>query len=155
MSEAPADRDLVALTQAYLARHQVMTLATTGPAGLWAAAVFYCEQGFDLFFLSAGHTRHGQNLLASGRAAATIQHDNQTWATIQGIQLEGAVMRLSGARREAAVAAYGRRYPFVADPAPPIAAALARVEWFRLRPDRLFFIDNRLGLGHRDEVPLP
>jgi hypothetical protein len=33
-------------------------------------------------------------------------------------------------------------------------AALAKVNWYVLRPEKLFFIDNSLGLGHRDEIAL-
>ena len=33
---------------AYLAGHHVMTLATHGPEGPWAAAVFYAWTGRDL-----------------------------------------------------------------------------------------------------------
>jgi SAM-dependent methyltransferase len=35
-----------------------------------------------------------------------------------------------------------------------IAAALERVRWFRLEPERLYFIDNTRGFGHRDEIRL-
>ena len=34
---------------AYLAAHNVMTLATTGPEGPCAAAVFYASREFDLY----------------------------------------------------------------------------------------------------------
>jgi len=29
-----------------------------------------------------------------------------------------------------------------------------KVDWYELRPSRLYLIDNSLGLGHRDEVAL-
>ena len=32
--------------------------------------------------------------------------------------------------------------------------ALAKVNWYQLQPERLYFIDNSLGLGHRDEIAL-
>jgi uncharacterized protein YhbP (UPF0306 family) len=83
------------LALAYLANHQVMTLATTGPRGVWAAAVFYVNDGFDLIFLSAGHTRHAQNMTAVPHIAATIQEDYRDWQQIQGIQLEGSVSLLT------------------------------------------------------------
>ncbi len=139
----------------YLREHQVMTLATMGPLGLWAAAVFYVSDGFDLYFLSAGHTRHSQNIAANPQVAATIQEDYADWQDIQGIQLEGQVVELTGEAREVAVARYKARYPFVATAESEIASALARVNWYRLRPERLYFIDNSKGLGHRDEIVLP
>jgi uncharacterized protein len=140
---------------AYLASHQVMTLATDGPLGLWAAAVFYVNQAFDLYFLSAGRTRHAQNLAARPWTAATIQEDYDDWPAIKGIQLEGDVQRLQGDERQAAITLYQARYPFVAGADPQIAAALLKVNWYRLRPVRLYLIDNSLGLGHRDEIALP
>ncbi|MGD8806327.1 MAG: pyridoxamine 5'-phosphate oxidase family protein, partial [Chloroflexota bacterium] len=73
----PAERRDQALT--YLDQHTVMSLATYGRQGLWAAAVFYANDGFDLYFLSAGHTRHGQNLSDNPRAAATIQENYTDW----------------------------------------------------------------------------
>lgn len=138
---------------AYLGQHHVMTLATTGGEGVWAAAVFYVSDGFDLYFLSAGHTRHGRNLAANPRAAATIQEDYHDWPAIKGIQLEGVVSLLEGEAQEAAVELYSQKYPFIANPPDErMKAALARVNWYRLSPDRLYFIDNSLGLGHRDQV---
>ena len=138
----------------YLAAHQVMTVATQGPEGIWAAAVFYANNGFDLFFLSAAHTRHGKNMAADATVAATIQEDYEDWPAIQGIQLEGQVSLLAGQQRAAAVAHYLRKYPFMAQSDPQIIRAVAKVNWYRLRPSRVYFIDNSKGLGHRDEVAL-
>ena len=147
-------RDARALALAYLATHQVMTLATTGPQGLWAAAVFYVNDGFDLTFLSAGHTRHAQNMTAVPHIAATIQEDYRDWEQIQGIQLEGEVALLTDVSRETAVARYRNKYPFLAQGDAKMQAALSKVNWYVLKPDRLYFIDNRMGLGHRDEIDL-
>jgi uncharacterized protein len=138
----------------YLRTHQVMTLATTGPEGLWAAAVFYANDGFEFTFLSAGHTRHARNIHANPHVAATIQEDYRDWPAIKGIQLEGDVAQLSGAARDAAIARYQARYPFIAQADAQIQAGLARVNWYRLTPARLYFIDNSRGLGHRDEIDL-
>jgi uncharacterized protein len=138
----------------YLATHHVMTLATTGPAGLWAAAVFYVNDGFRLIFLSAGHTRHAQNLAVQPHTAVTIQEDYADWQTIQGIQLEGVVTQLRGAAREAAIARYQTKYPFLAQAPPPVQQAMQKVNWYQLVPDLFYFIDNSKGFGHRDEIPL-
>jgi len=136
----------------YLATHQVMTIATSGEEGVWAAAVFYVNDGFDFIFLSAAHTRHAQNFKVNPQVAATIQEDYKEWEAIQGIQLEGLVARLTGDEKRAAITLYRQKYKFLNQPTPQIEAAFARVNWYRLRPTRLYFIDNRKGLGHRDEV---
>lgn len=147
-------RDPRELALAYLANHQVMTLATTGPQGVWAAAVFYVNDGFDLIFLSAGHTRHAQNITAVPHIAATIQEDYRDWQEIKGIQLEGRVLLLSDVSRETAVARYLQKYPFLAKADEKMQAALTQVNWYLLQPEKLYFIDNSLGLGHRDEIAL-
>ncbi len=143
------------LALTYLQNHRVMTLATYGKEGVWAAAVFYVNEGFTLYFLSAGHTRHAQNLLAQPQAAATIQEDYADWPAIQGIQLEGDVRVLEGVERDTAVTLYRRKYPFLSQTNSQIEAALTQVNWYQLTPTRLYFIDNSKGLGHRDEVNLP
>lgn len=149
-----AKHEVRARALAYLRTHQVMTLATMGPQGLWAAAVFYASDGFELTFLSAGHTRHARNIHANPHVAATIQEDYRDWPAIKGIQLEGDVALLSGAAQADAIALYQARYPFIAQADAQIQAGLARVNWYRLTPARLYFIDNSQGLGHRDEIDL-
>lgn len=141
-------------TLAYLHSHQVMTLATAGAEGVWATAVFYVNDGFDLYFLSAGHTRHGQNMGQQAVVAAAIQEDYRDWQEIQGIQLEGEVVMLAGEERGTAVTLYSHKYPFIGQADPAIQMALAKVNWYRLRPKRLYFIDNSKGLGYREEVDL-
>lgn len=149
------EADVRTQAMAYLHHHQVMTLATVGEEGVWATAVFYVNAGFDLYFLSAGHTRHGQNMGQYAFIAAAIQEDYRDWQAIKGIQLEGPVVLLAdGQERATAVALYFQKFPFVGQANPSIQAALAKVNWYRLRPKRLYFIDNSQGLGHRDEVDL-
>jgi uncharacterized protein YhbP (UPF0306 family) len=138
----------------YLAAHHVMTLATHGDDGVWAAAVYYAHDSFDLYFLSAAGTRHARHFLLHSRVAAAIHENYADWRAIRGIQLEGVVTLLDGSERDAAVARYKERFPFVAT-AGELAAALSRVSWFRLSPTRFYYLDNGRGFGHREEVELP
>jgi uncharacterized protein YhbP (UPF0306 family) len=135
----------------YLAQHHVMTLATQGPDGPWASAVFYAPHGDALVFLSSPSTRHGRNLAADARCSAAIHSDVDDWQLIRGIQLEGRVDGLDGDERERAIEHYAQKFPFVrpAVAAPAVLQALARVRWYRLRIERLHFIDNRRGFGQR------
>lgn len=149
------NRDPRQLTLAYLASHRVMTLATQGPLGLWAAAVFYVNEQWELYFLSAGHTRHAQNIAANPHVAATVQEDYADWQAIKGIQLEGEVRLLTGAERERAIGQYQLKYPFIANGSGRMQEALHKTNWYGLTPGRVYFIDNSLGLGHRDELPQP
>jgi uncharacterized protein YhbP (UPF0306 family) len=141
----------------YLQNHNVMTLATTGPEDLWGAAVFYVNDGFTLYFLSAPTTRHSINIAAHPRVAATIQEDYKDWPDIKGIQLEGKVMKIEGTEQKAAIMRYGLKFPIIGNLAQApteIVKAMSRIAWYKIVPERLYFIDNSLGLGHRDEVPL-
>jgi uncharacterized protein YhbP (UPF0306 family) len=129
-----------------------MTLATRAGEDLWAAAVFYVNQEFDLLFLSAAHTRHAGHIAQHPRVAATVQDNVSDWPSIKGIQLEGEVEQLAGRAQAEAIALYLARFPFLAGAPTAIRAALERVNWYRLRPDRLYFIDNSQAFGHRDRV---
>lgn len=152
-----AKNNLLALQQDaldYLAAHQVMTLATNGPLGLWAAAVFYVHDGFRLYFLSSGHTRHAQNIAHTTHVAGTIQEDYAQWEKIKGMQFEGTTTQLTGAPRLKAIAAYGKKYQFVTKAIPSIQNALTKVNWYALDLIHLYFIDNSKGFGHRDEIPI-
>ncbi len=136
----------------YLENHTVFTLATYGPEGIWAAALFYASKGFDLFFLSARHTRHAQNLAINSQAAGTIQENYHDWESVKGIQLEGNVALLSGVEEKEAIRIYAKKHPLIKEEKGPIANALEKVSWYRLRPERVFMVDNSIGFGHRDEV---
>ncbi len=141
----------------YLRAHHVMTLATHDREGPWAAAVFYVNDGFNLYFLSAPKSRHGTHLASSPRMAAAIQEDYADWPQIKGVQLEGLAREISGDEGRHARKLYGDKFPIVgklAQAPASIVAALAKVRWYRIVPERLYFIDNAAGFGHRDELIL-
>ena len=143
--------DLPAAVLAFLAEQQVMTLATHGADGPWAAAVFYAESGTDLIFVSSPGSRHAGQLALDPRCAAAIHGPAADWASIRGIQLEGRVQALQGDARARAQTLYGEKFPFArpAVAAATLLQALARVHWYRLRIERLFLIDNARGFGRR------
>ncbi|MBI4770861.1 MAG: pyridoxamine 5'-phosphate oxidase, partial [Chloroflexi bacterium] len=125
--------------------------------GVWAAAVFYVNDGFTLYFLSAPTSRHSLNIESQPGVSATIQEDYKDWREIKGLQLEGETKRVEGAEQAAAVLRYGLKFPLVgnlAEAPAEIVKAMRRIAWYKVAPTRLYFIDNSLGLGHRDEVPL-
>jgi uncharacterized protein len=139
----------------YLASHSVMTLATQGLDGPWAAALFYVNVGFNLYFLSLPSSRHAGQFAARKTVAATVQEDCAEWRSIKGIQLEGVVDILSGSAEASAIQLYAAKFPFASGgygTAPEIAAALAKVRWYLLSGVRAYFIDNEAGFGRRRQV---
>ncbi len=143
--------------QKYLHDHNVATLATSGNGGPWAAAVFYASDGYTLYFLSSPTSRHCLELAQTTRVAVTIQEDYADWLEIKGVQIEGVASEISGDEEELARKLYGQKFPLVgllAQAPAVIVKAMAKVRWYKIVPHSLYFIDNSLGLGHRDEVDL-
>jgi uncharacterized protein YhbP (UPF0306 family) len=143
--------------QRYLREHHVMTLASHGDEGVWATAVFYADDAFAMYFLSSPTSRHCRNLVANPRVSAAVHEDYTDWREIKGVQLEGIASMLAGEEEEKARRLYGAKFPIIGKPeqAPAsIAKALAKVRWYKLVPERLYFIDNSAGFGHRDEIDL-
>jgi uncharacterized protein YhbP (UPF0306 family) len=141
----------------YLETHNVMTLATSGPDGAWAAAVFYANRDFTLYFISSPRSRHARDIAREPRVAAAIHEDYRDWPAIQGIQLSGSVERLEGAARDAALACYREKFRFLdgTDEAlAPVLAALGEAGCYRLSPSELYFIDNSAGFGQRSPIAI-
>ena len=146
--------DLRGRVQAYLAAHRVMTLATGGDEGPWAAAVFYVHDGWRLYFLSDPASRHCRDIAQNPRVAVTIQEDYPDWQEIKGIQLEGTAARLSGTEEERVRSLYSAKFPLLRDPPDAIARAMSRIGWYRVAPGRAWFVDNSIAFGRRDEIDL-
>lgn len=144
----------------YLRSHNTMTLATCAGEAPWAATVFYASDDLQLYFFSAPDARHSVNLAANARVAVTVQEDYKDWRAIQGIQLEGRVELVDGIIEKAkAMAVYARKYADVirlfTDPASGIYhKAFLKVKFYRVIPEKVFFIDNTQGFGKRQELEL-
>jgi uncharacterized protein YhbP (UPF0306 family) len=122
--------------------------STQGAGAL--GALFYAARRRRPDFLSSP-TRHCRDSRCS--RAAPRGYSRPATASIRGIQIEGTASELHGDERSHAQQLYGDRFPFVRPgiaPA-PIALALGRVRWFRLRMSRLHFIDNLRGFGQRQQ----
>jgi len=139
----------------YLVVHNVLTLATRQDDALWAAAVFYANDGFDLIFLSAPHTRHARHMATNPQVAGTVQEDYPSWEAIKGIQLAGKVRLLAGVEKAAGIARYQQKFPFLASAPALIQTALTEINWYRLTPHELYFVDNSQGFAHRDAIITP
>lgn len=143
--------------QAYLQEHHVATLATADQT-VWAAAVFYVNDGYTFYFLSSPASRHCGNLARNPRVALTVQEDYADWPDIKGVQLEGIASEIGGDEEDFARRLYGRKFPVVGKLAQAPAAivkAMAKVRWYKVVPTRAYFIDNSAGFGHREEIDLP
>jgi len=152
LAAADADSALHARILAYLGAHHVMTVATAQP---WAAAVFYVNDGYALYFLSSPQSRHCRGLGADARVAVTVHEDYADWREIKGVQLEGRAEPVADADLPRVRELYAAKFPFVGTGASAaIVAALARVSWYCIAARRVCFVDNSAGFGHRDCIDL-
>ncbi len=150
MSKALRERVL-----AFLGEHHVMTLATVGADGPWAAAVFYAHDDLRLYFLSVPRSRHAENLAAQPQVAATIQRDYDDWPGIRGLQLAGRARPVAPADEARVRALYQKRYPLVGGGAGvprAILEALDRIRWYEFAPEDIYLIDNTRGFAHREKM---
>lgn len=142
----------------YIETHNTMTLGTCQGEVPWAATVFYASQGFRLYFFSAPESRHCQNLAANPRVAVTIDEDYRDWRQIKGVQLEGKVFEVSSpVEKGKGLATYTRKYPEImkvfTDPGSGVFyRAFLKVKFYCVIPERILFIDNEQGFGHRQEL---
>ena len=144
---------------AYLAERYSLTLATNGPDGPWAAGLYFASDGLTLYFLSDPASRHGRDIAANPRVAAAIHEDYKDWREIRGVQLEGTAEPVAGAADLArAWEVYLAKFPFVRQfrvgDALQIMGRAIRSRFYRIVPSRVFYLDNRKGFSHRDELTL-
>lgn len=146
----------------YLESCNTISLATAVGGIPHAAAVFYVSIGFNLYFLSNPNSRHGENLIQNPTVSGTINEDCSNWLQIKGIQLEGRVECIGGILKNARIAkAYVKKFPNVADflisphkLGKGIAQKVSKVKFYQIWPSKIYFLDNSLGFGHREELDI-
>ena len=137
----------------FLQAHRVLTVAVVATDGQpYAASLFYVvDKDLRFYVLSDPATWHGQALLARADVAGTVQRDQQQWHETQGVQFCGCCRPLDGPARARAWQLYLARFPFLMLENQVLTAALARTALWRIEPEWMRLIDNRLGFGHKEE----
>jgi uncharacterized protein YhbP (UPF0306 family) len=156
------DQELKKLAVALVHQQSTMTLATAGDNAAWAAPVYYVFYKGSFFFFSDPESRHIREALANDQAASVIYPVADTWQGIRGIQMSGRI-RAVGASFTGiqAVRAYIEKFPFTKDFFEPGQALdLAnfgkrfRVKLYRFDPHLVFYLDNQIRFGFREEIRL-
>ena len=157
------DADLRDTLSEYLAAHNTLTLATVGPNGPAAAGLFYASDSrFRLYFLSASHAQHVQNLKQDASVAVTIHEDYRDWQQIQGIQMRGEAHVVESPFEHArAMERYVRKHAFIrefiSDPRRAgeiLSQKIALSKFHVIVPHWIRWIDNRTGFSFRREYDL-
>lgn len=154
--------DLQALAKELIGSECVITLATSDKGGAWAAPVYYVFFQGAFYFFSNPESRHIQESLEGGQAAAAIFPEAASWKEIRGIQMSGRVREVRpGAKALAAVLAYSAKYSFIRDffdPGEDVdlerIADRFRARLYRFTPDLVLYLDNRVWFGFRKAIRL-
>ncbi len=159
----PSDKlDLKGLTESLLTEQSTLTLATAQGDTPWAAAVYYVNRGFTLYFFSDPASRHIQESLRSGQASGAISVPASTWKEIRGIQASGIISLVPpGLESIQSLRAYLKKYPFTKDffdssQELNLSAIMNKfkVRLYRFQPSILYYLDNHIRFGFRERVEL-
>lgn len=152
----------VVLARDLIRRENTMTLATASKSAAWAAPVYYAFHQSDFYFFSSPDSRHIKESQEREQASAAISANVSTWQEIRGIQMSGQVQKVtSGLAAIRPIAAYLKKYPFVkefftADHSFDLDAFSKRfkVGFYRFIPDLVYYLDNGIEFGFREEITL-
>ena len=141
----------------YLTENSTVVLSSTLDGIPWAAAVFYVNDDYNLYFFSDPNSRHSRNFAVNPKAAATVNDHYWEWQEIRGLQMEGQVEHLkSVADKTRAMALYFKKFPFVKqffdsplEISKIVADKVSDVIFYCFTPSEIYFIDNSEGFGKR------
>ncbi len=146
----------------YLEHCNTISLATASGGMPHAAAVFYVNVEFVLYFLSSPNSRHGEYMTQNPRVSGTINEDYANWLEIKGIQLEGSVAYVGSILKNGRIAkAFVKKFPNVTDflisphkLGREIAQKVSKVKFYKILPEKIYFLDNSQGFGHRETLDI-
>jgi uncharacterized protein YhbP (UPF0306 family) len=159
---APGGQELKRLAVSLLAEQTTMTLATADDNSAWSAPVYYVFFNSAFYFLSDPKSRHIQQSLQFGRAAASVHAAASTWQAIRGVQMSGRVQPVAVGREALQVLrAYLAKYPFTREffpknSRPDLASFSDRfgVRLYKFVPSLVYYLDNQIRFAFRAEVKL-
>ena len=144
-------RKQLELVAALLREETTLSLATAGEQGqACVAPLFYIvDEKLSLYWLSSKSSLHSLNLAGNLRAAATVYRGVESWKKICGVQLRGAVSKVTEPERRAAlIKTYCERFKL--GRVPRLALRLSTL--YCLEPEFFRYIDNARGFGFKFEL---
>lgn len=145
------DPALLHTAAAFLKQMRTASLATADADGRpHAANIQYAsDKQCSLYFLSSDKSAHVQHLSANHHVALTIYHHDDRPHMIQGLQMRGRCERLTTPQHENHWPLYAEKFPIVNEPT--MRAIALRQGMYRVTPNWLRWIDNRVEFGFRQE----
>ena len=157
-----SEQKVAALAKDLMEKESTMALATARDNRAWSAPVYYVFHKSGFYFFSDPMSRHIQESRMSAQAAATIYPSVSTWQEIRGVQMSGSIEGVSpGLEAIQAIRAYIRKFPFVKEFFKPGGSLdlvsfgeRFKVRLYRFDPQLIYYLDNEIRFGFRQEVIL-
>jgi uncharacterized protein YhbP (UPF0306 family) len=125
--------------EAFLADHELLTLATSSKSGEpHACSVFYATDGTTVYFSVAPGSQSHQNLSENARGSIAVgdaPDEGQDASAARGIQITGDVVDVHGDEEKQAGAKVAARYPYLGD-------VFSGGDFFRLDPTEIHYVHN-------------
>lgn len=120
----------------YLARHELLTLATASGDGVpHAAPMFFVSEGATVWFAAAAGSRTAANLEANPLASVAIADAPSDPGSARGVQLDGPVTGLEGDDERGVGERFAAKYPSLGDGA-------MHTHYWRLDPTTVKYTHN-------------
>lgn len=126
----------------FIGEHHVLCLATSIDNKPYTSNCFYVYLPNEnvFIFTSDSKTTHGMQMIDNSNVALNIFLETKVIGKIQGLQITGEVIKLSGDDEKIAKKAYLKEYPF---------AILKLETMWKVFPNYMKLTDNRLGFGKK------
>ena len=156
--------DLTKKALELLHSQHIMTLATCDGKKAWAAPVYYVLNSKAFYFFSNPESRHIKNSLGGHFVSAEVHEPSSGWSDIKGVQMEGRIEE--GGFDLASTSAYALfigRFTFIHEmgkaPLSPMLSLSAleasfKVSWYKFMPEKVYYLDNSIRFGYREEAEL-
>jgi uncharacterized protein YhbP (UPF0306 family) len=125
--------------EVFIAKHHVLTLATSVADEVSACSLFYVYDKTTQSFIVASSfdTQHIQNILHNSKVAGNILLETKKVGIIEGLQFRGVFQKLDVMNKKAL---YFQVFPY--------AIALAPTLW-QINVEEFKLTDNKLGFGKK------
>lgn len=159
LSDAPPSEERInILIDTLIQQQSAMTLATAHGNLAWAAPVYYVYHSHCFYFFSSPSSRHVQECIETGHAAAAIHAHGTTWKEIRGIQMFGFIHTVPvGVNALGVIRAYLKKFSFAKEFFKPgdlfhldDFAKRFHVKLYGFRPTILCYADNQIHFGFKE-----
>lgn len=134
--------------ESYLAKHDVIRLATVGSDGKPAVASLpFVNDGADIYFPTIKTTQKAINIAGNPNVAYTCDENCEDWLQIQGIQMQGTASIITEEELPRILEMMTEKYIQMKNLPENLDLVI-----FKVSPDEGYFLDYTKGFLHRSKV---